>query len=141
MHHPSREENCFICEEPDERPVYRVCVCDRWVHEACFKEVIARVPSHSTHCPVCLHSYATTVGCDPQTVMRTCFVLAFTCMWLGVVYETLVETGRTPASCTLFAASVLWAVYNVSETLSRAIVREVKAAPLQTATAWSSRAE
>lgn len=47
---------CFLCETDTGQPVYRVCLCDQYVHSACYARLL-RVPSHETHCAVCRAVY------------------------------------------------------------------------------------
>ena len=50
---------CFVCTEPASRkaPLFRVCSCKTFVHEACFRALLERVPSHRGRCAVCLQPY------------------------------------------------------------------------------------
>ena len=58
-----RPSECYICSD-DTPPLYRMCACDRLVHEACFTRLVQTVPSHRTHCPVCRSP-------NPGEVVRT----------------------------------------------------------------------
>ena len=54
-------KDCFICMNNDDNlPVFKVCECDTYVHEECYKKLV-NVPSHVTHCAVCRQPYAMTV--------------------------------------------------------------------------------
>ena len=46
---------CFICAE-NHQPLFRVCKCNTVVHEKCFQKLV-NVPSHATHCAVCMKQY------------------------------------------------------------------------------------
>ena len=48
---------CFICEIDDGRILYKVCKCSTFAHRGCIEEVITRVRSHNTQCPVCCTPY------------------------------------------------------------------------------------
>lgn len=46
-------EPCYVCLDGTP-PLYRTCACSRLVHRECYERVVATVPSHRTHCPVCM---------------------------------------------------------------------------------------
>lgn len=50
---------CYVClNDDDPRPLYRPCLCDRLVHEACHTELVNTVPAHRDKCPVCLKEHS-----------------------------------------------------------------------------------
>lgn len=51
------DDTCFICESGDARALYRVCKCNTRAHRDCIEDVIRRVSTHSSHCPVCRTPY------------------------------------------------------------------------------------
>lgn len=49
------DETCFVCEEGNG--LVRPCRCATFVHPKCLENVVRRVPSHATHCPICRTPY------------------------------------------------------------------------------------
>ena len=49
--------SCFICEVDDGRILYKMCKCSTFAHRECMEDVIRRVRSHHTSCPVCCTTY------------------------------------------------------------------------------------
>lgn len=48
---------CYVCLE-SHAPLLSLCACtDRYVHVACFQELIHRTPAHASKCAVCHAEY------------------------------------------------------------------------------------
>lgn len=89
--------SCFVCTEAatERAPLYRVCSCKTFVHEACFRTLLARVPSHRARCAVCLQPYAGVVL--RPCVRRHCTcepVLVFAYVVMAAMWTTFVLLHR-----------------------------------------------
>lgn len=106
-------DECFVCTG-NEGPLFRVCDCRTVIHKECFRQVVARVPSHSTRCPVCRKEYS--VPYKSRVVVEYAFVLRLCCITVTIIalLGSIVMMTRALA---LHFAMLVWGSILVLESL------------------------
>jgi hypothetical protein len=78
---------CFVCLEPGDAQLHRVCKCESWVHAACLARTVRSVPAHAHRCAICHHEYPIEGG-DRVRVIRIHVGMAVAmCAAIGAVEE------------------------------------------------------
>lgn len=121
-------DSCYICEEEENTVTYRVCLCDRRVHDRCFRELVSRVESHREECPVCRTRYATSPACEGRTTLRVAGNVLFTFTWLFVVYDICIMDFPTIISTIVFVILFLWSLCNLWLSIERPCVSRIRCA-------------
>ena len=106
-----------VCMNNDiNLPVFKVCNCDTYVHEECYKRLV-NVPSHVTHCAVCRQPYADSrvpVGASLEqmvyirTLIVGCVGVTLPQAWADVAVKAIIATSMLSVNAVLAFAIIVW---------------------------------
>jgi hypothetical protein len=122
---------CYICEEDDSRPTFKVCLCDYRVHNICFRKIVTRVESHKERCPICLKTYTTFPVCHMKMCVRSIWILFLTVVWLATLYRLCVIEYPTLFSIIIFCGFLLWSITHICTVFEKTCVLKVRPASKQ----------